>query len=75
MTRKDGKGHFISLGNSKAKNDKYKFSTEITVRDSSGKVMATLTDGLVTVLDPRAKEDANPNLPPNLFRELFIVTD
>ena len=78
MSRKDGKGTFVSLG-SRSKNEKYKLDVEVTVKDSSGKIVAQATNPILNVQNPRT----NPNLteeqiariPDSIKNELVLVTD
>lgn len=69
-------GNFVALGNSKANNEKYRFTTELVVTDSSGKVLGKTTNGLLMVQDPRTRpgitEDQLDKIPDNVFRELVL---
>lgn len=58
---KDG-GSYITLGNDRNKDPQYNFSVEVTVRDSSGEVVAKQTDGYLNVFDPRSRDNAG-NVP------------
>jgi len=79
MKRKDGTGVFIALGNSKAKNEKYRYSVELTVRDFSGKVVGTTTDGLLSITDPRTRpgitEDQAANIPDSIKNEITLMIE
>lgn len=76
-TKKDGTGHFIKLGNQN-KNEKYNLTVELTVRDSSGKVVSQITDGFLTLIDPREKQGANLDAlakVPNLRYEVLVSNE
>lgn len=73
QTENDNKHRYVSLGNSRATNDKYNYSVEIIVRDSSGKVVASQKDGFLTIKDPRDVEGrTTDNLPSTLVAELLM---
>lgn len=55
---KDG-GSYITLGNDRNKDPKYNYSVEVTVRNSSGEVVAKQTDGYLSVFDPRTDGHGN----------------
>ena len=72
-------GVFVALGNSKAKDAKYRNHVEITLKDDSGKVLASTVDGTFAVFNPRQRpgisdEDA-AKIPDKVVSELFIVKD
>lgn len=73
------KGVFIVLGNSNASNEKYRTTVELTVKDASGKVVKSISNGLLTVLDPRKrpgiKEEELEKISDKLVNELFIVEE
>lgn len=61
LKSKDGEGSYIALGDNKAKDEKYRFSVELIVRDAAGNVVAKQTDGFVSVFDPRKNRDNVPD--------------
>jgi len=69
LKNKDGEGQYIALGNAKAKEDKYRFSVEVIVRDAAGKVLAQQTDGFISVFDPRRSRE---NVPDHVLAELSL---
>lgn len=76
--RKDKTGKFVRLGDDRNKDPKYNFSVEVTIKDGNGEVVASQTDGFLTVLDPRKSPKANQDAlakVPDLVAELFISTD
>lgn len=78
VLKKEGKvGSFIVLGDSQNKNEKYRTTVEVTVKDSSGKVLAKTENGFLTVLNPRLRpnitEEQAAKIPARLVSELFIV--
>jgi hypothetical protein len=66
MKSKQGEGSYVVLGNPKAKDDRYRLSVELTVKDASGKVIATQTDGFLSVFDP------NEKAPPSVLKEISL---
>jgi hypothetical protein len=79
MKKRDGSGVFITLGNSKAKNEKYRYSVELTVRDSTGKVVGTSRDCLLSISDPRSRpgitEEESARIPDSIKNELTLVIE
>ncbi len=69
LKNKDGEGSYIALGNTKAKEDKYNFSVELTVKDAAGNVVATQKNGYVSVFDPRTSRE---NVPEHVLFELSL---
>lgn len=75
---KNGKpGSFVVLGDENNKNEQYRTTVEIRVKDSSGKVLAQTKNGFLTLLDPRNRpgisEEQSEKIPARLQAELFIV--
>lgn len=57
--KKDKSGVTVKVGNPESKNEKYRTSVEITVRDAAGEVLATAVDGYLVVQDPRKRVKEN----------------
>ena len=74
--KKDGSGTTVKLGNY-SKNEKYKTTTQIIVRDSSGNVLADVTDSYLVVKDPRTRENITEEqvgrIPDYIKNELFVI--
>ena len=74
--KKDGSGTTVKLGNY-SKNEKYKTTTQIIVRDSSGNVLADVTDSYLVVKDPRTRENITEEqvgrIPSYIKNELFVI--
>jgi hypothetical protein len=56
LKSKEGEGSYIALGSTRAKDPKYNFDVDVTVRDASGKVVAKQTNGFLSVFNPRSIE-------------------
>jgi hypothetical protein len=71
------KGAFIVLGNANSKNEKYRTTVELVVKDANGNVVAKSTNGFLTIQDPRKRVGASEadleKISPKLKSELFIV--
>jgi hypothetical protein len=53
---KDGRtSSFIALGQRNQNKPQYNYSVELTVKDSTGKVVAHQTDGFIEIVDPRTQ--------------------
>lgn len=55
MKSKENEGSYIVLGNPTAKEEKYRTTVELTVRDSAGNIVASQTGGFLNVNDPHEK--------------------
>jgi uncharacterized protein YxjI len=77
--KKDKPGSYVALGNPNSKNEKYKTTVEITLKDAKGEKVVQLSNGFLTVLDPRKRRDITEEqaskIPEHLISELFIVED
>lgn len=70
-------GEFVSLGNEKSTDLRYKTTVQIRVTDGEGKVVTQVKNGTLALIDPRT----NPNLtdeqkakiPASVLKELTIV--
>lgn len=73
------KGTFVVLGSQNNKNEDFRTSVEVTVKDNKGKVISTLKNGFLTVTDPRHRpgitEEQVSKIPDRLVSELYIVED
>lgn len=47
----------LALGNLKNKDPRYDLSVELTVRDNTGKIVHSQTNGFVNLIDPRTQPD------------------
>lgn len=75
--KKDGTGMYIALGDSRNKNPDFNYSVEVIVKNAKGEVVASQTDGFLTILDPRKSPKANLDAlakVPNLRSEIFVAT-
>jgi hypothetical protein len=74
---KGERNNFGVTGNGKAKNEKYNYNVEIIVTDATGKEVGRSKNGLITMIDPRSKEqqDNSRKIPDNLRAEMFISVD
>lgn len=76
QTKKDKSGVTVKLGNY-SKNEKYKTTTQIIVRNHEGKVLADVTDGFLQVVNPREREGLTEEqlarIPEYIRNELFVV--
>lgn len=77
VIRKKAGGVCVVVGEPDNKNEQYKYSVEVTVKDSSGKKVANFTNGFLTVTDPRKRpgitEEQASKIPASLVSELFFV--
>ena len=77
VKKSNGKGVCILTGNSKAKDAKYQFTVELTVKDGNGKKLFSTTNPLLNVSDPRKRpgitEEDAAKIPASLVSELFFV--
>lgn len=77
IKKANGKGVCVITGNSKAKDPKYQFSVEVTIKDAEGKVVTKASNPLFTVSDPRKrpgiKDEDMAKIPASLVSELFFV--
>lgn len=57
---KTKKGGFaLALGNDRAKDDKWNFSVDISVKDAKGNVVYTQSNGFLNLFDPRKRPNAS----------------
>jgi hypothetical protein len=79
VKKRNGKGVVVALGNAQAKNEKYRTTVEVTLKDASGKTIAKTTNGFLSVFNPRQRPgitDAEiEKIPDALVSELFLVQD
>lgn len=77
IKKKNGKGVCVITGNSNAKDPKYNFSVELTIKNAEGQKVATVSNPLFTVSDPRKRpgitESDAAKIPASLVSELFFV--
>lgn len=78
LSKQGGKsGSFVVLGDENNKNEQYRTTVEIRVKDASGKVVAQTKNGFLTILNPRNRpgisEEQAEKIPARLEAELFIV--
>lgn len=77
IKKKNGKGVCVITGNANAKDPKYQFNVEVTIKNAEGKKLASFTNGLLTVSDPRKRpgitEADLAKIPASLVSELFFV--
>ena len=77
---KTKKGNFtLALGNNRAKDDKWNYSVEFTVKDAKGNVVYQQTDGFLNLFDPRkrpnASEEEVARIPETLKFEVTAIRD
>jgi hypothetical protein len=79
QSKKDRSGVTIAVGNANAKNEKYRTSVEITVKDANGNVLAQVENGYLVVQDPRKRdgitEEQLAKIPDWIKSEVFVVVD
>lgn len=69
-----GKGPFIVLGNTNAKDPKYKFDTQIRITTSSGEVI-TKKNVILSLKDPRKGNKYADKVPEMVQYEVLLVED
>lgn len=83
QTKKDKSGVTVALG-SFSKDEKFRTTVEVTVKDSTGKVLAKAENGFLQVQDPRKRtnKDGTPlseeqaaKIPAWIKSELFLVVN
>jgi len=78
QTKKSGVGATVKLGNF-SKNAKYATSTEVTIRDSGGNVLANRADCYLVVKNPREREGITEEelakIPAWVKHELYLIVD
>lgn len=76
--KKDRSGQTVKLGVYN-KNDKFKTSTDIRVKDAEGNVVAGGTDSYLIVQDPRNRPGITPEqasrIPDFILGDLVLVTE
>ena len=66
---------FLRLGQKNPKKPQYDLTVEVTVKDKDGNVVSKLTDGYLTLADPRKSQFASPNIPEKLHFDVLIGND
>lgn len=78
----DKSGVTVALGNPKAKNEQYRTTVEVIVKDNKGNVLAKTENGFLQVVDPRKatnkdgtplSEDQLERIPAWVKNELYLV--
>lgn len=79
QTKKDKSGVTVAVGNPTAKNEKFRTTVEITVKDANGNVLAKAENGFLQVVDPRknpnATEEQLAKIPAWVKNELYLVVN
>ena len=78
QTKKDRTGQTVRLGNPNAKNEKYRYTVQIRVLDSSGNVIGKTENPYIQIKDPR--KNTSPNfdvnkVPDYIVSELLLTFD
>lgn len=77
MTKKGKSGKYVVLGDENNKNEQYRTTVEIRVKDASGKVVAQTKNGYLQITDPRNRkgitEEQAEKIPSFVEAELFFV--
>jgi hypothetical protein len=82
--KQDKSGVTVKLGSPDSKNEKFRYSVELTVKDHLGNVVAKAENGYLKVEDPRKRvkkdgeglsEDELAKIPAWIKNELMLVVD
>lgn len=71
------KGSYVILGDNRNPKEEYNYSVELRVLDSEGKVVHEMTNGFLSVFDPRNRpgisDEQRERIPAKLLYELVAV--
>jgi hypothetical protein len=67
-------GLYVILGNEKATNEKYKFTTKVRV-ERPGLDPVQISNGLISVLDPRKNPNNKREVPESVVGELTLIQE
>jgi len=82
--KQDKSGVTVKLGSPESRNEKFRYSVELVVKDANGNVVAKAENGYLKVEDPRKRTKANgeglseselAKIPAWIKNELMLVVD